>query len=127
MIALSTIAGLNPDPIDSQYDLLLRSIAEGSVITRDAGVRVLAQLAAGSSSRSGRIFPYLLKHLQTCRPKDVPQRAESILQAVDAINSNAFIEILESRLGDLTGTQIKRVRKVIRLAERLAEQLPGPA
>ena len=123
MIALSTIAGLNPDPIDTQYELVLRTIDEGSVITRDAGIKVLAQLAASSSARSERILPYLLMHLQTCRPKDVPQRAENILQAVDAIHSNAYIEILERRLEDLVGSQIKRVRKLI----RLAEQLPGPA
>ena len=119
MIALSTIAELNPDPIDSQYDSLLRSIDEGTVITRDAGIKVLAQLAASSPARSERIFPYLLEHLQTCRPKDIPQRAETILQAVEAVNSKAFIEILERRLDDLTGAQIKRVRKVIRLAEKL--------
>ena len=58
-------------------------------------------------------FPYLLHHLETCRPKDVPQHAEKIAVAVNARNQQQFVAVLEERLADLSDSQIARVKKVI--------------
>jgi hypothetical protein len=62
----------------------------------------------------------LLKHLETCRPKDVAQRAESILPAVDHSNFEEFNRILDRRITDLKTSQAARVRKVMRAAEQQA-------
>ena len=83
MIGLSTIADLAADAIDSQRGEIQRTMEQGSVITVDAGVQTLAKLATTSDERRREIFPYLLQHLQTGRPKDVPQHAEKIVIAVD--------------------------------------------
>jgi hypothetical protein len=91
MIALSTIAGLEPRSTDSQYELLLRTIEEALSSPAMPASRCWRSWPQ-QPARSERIFPYLLMHLQTCRPA-TPQRAENILQAVDAIHSNAYIEI----------------------------------
>jgi hypothetical protein len=62
----------------------------------------------------------LLKHLETCRPKDIPQHSEKSLIAVDAHNVQAFVKILKKRSDTLSPPQLKRVVKVIQEAERYA-------
>lgn len=119
MIALSAVAGVAADPIYAHLTEIKKAMGHGSVITVDAAVLTLAQLASSSPQRNGEIFPYLLEHLRTCRPKDVPQHAEKSLVAVNGSNQRAFVEVLEARLHHLAGTQISRVRRVIRKASVL--------
>ncbi len=98
MIALSTIAGPAADAIDPRRGEIMRAMEQGSVITVDAGVASLAGLASTSDERRQAILPYLLEHLRTCRPKDVPQRT------------------LERRLPDLNASQAARIKRVIKQA-----------
>ena len=112
MIALSTVADLEPDTVYAHLPLIQRTFEDGSVITRDAGVRVLAKVAAHSDAYNQEIFPYLLEHLRTCRPKDVPQHAESTLVAVGAKNETEFREVLANRKSHLNATQLKRIEKL---------------
>ena len=116
MLALSTIAALKSDTITQHFAEIRRAMEQGSVITVDNRVKTLAIAAAGDRARSQVIFPYLLDHLRTCRPKDVPQHSESTLVAVNGQNKDEFIAVLEQRMGDLSGSQAARVRKVIREA-----------
>jgi hypothetical protein len=60
----------------------------------------------------------LLNHLETCRPKEVPQHAEKTAVAVDAKNKKKFVEVLERRLIDMSRSQAARVKKVIKEVER---------
>lgn len=115
MIALSTVASLRADELSSHVAEIQKAMDGGSVITRDNGVKVLAAIAAAKDEYRLALFPYLLNHLQTCRPKDVPQHAESILPAVDGSNALAFIQVLERRKEDLNNTQASRVNKVIKV------------
>jgi hypothetical protein len=117
MIALFTIASLRADMLYTHLGEITRAVDSGSVITRDNGVKVLAAIAAQNQQYCLTICPYLLHHLQNCRPKDVPQHAESILPAVDASNRDTFIRILEQRMVDLSGAQIVRVKKVVKTAQ----------
>lgn len=119
MIALSTIADLAADAIDPRRAEIMRAMEQGSVITVDAGVATLAKLAATSDQRRQAIFPYLLDHLRTCRPKDVPQHAEKIVVTVDASNRDEFIRTLERRLPDMSATQTARIKRVIKQAAAL--------
>ena len=113
MTALSTIAEVRAAFIHKHLDKIIKAMGDGSVITVDSAVRTLALAATKETSRP-EIFPHLLEHLRTCRPKDVPQHSEKSLPAVDARNKEAFITVLEKRMGDLTGAQVKRVKKVIK-------------
>lgn len=117
MIALSTIAELRADFIHAHLDEILKVMHTGSVITVDNTVKALA-LAACDETYRPDIFPHLLEHLRICRPKDVPQHSEKTLPAVDANNKAVFIAVLEKRLEDLSGSQVIRVRKVIKAAEK---------
>ena len=118
MLALSTVADLKADAIYPHVADIKQVMDQGSVITRDNGVKVLALVAAQKAAYSKTIFPYLLHHLETCRPKDVPQHAEKAAVAVNARNQQQFVAVLTKRLVDLSGSQAARVKKMIREAEQ---------
>lgn len=119
MIALAVVAPLAADEIYKSMDIIYASIQEGSVITIDNGIKVLAAVASKKQAYSGTVFPYLLEHLKTCRPKEVGQHAESIFMAVNAINKEAFLEVLKSREASLTSAQLARVRKLYKAADKI--------
>lgn len=118
MIALSTVAPLAADALYPHLADIQKAFQTGSVITKDGGVLTLAGIAAANPAYNREIFPFLLEHLRTCRPKDVPQHAEKTLSAVNAENKVEFIAVLEKRLEDMLGGQVTRVKKVIKQAEK---------
>lgn len=117
MTALSTVADVCAEKLFNHLQELHTAIETGSVITVDGGILTLARIASVREEFKQAIFPYLLNHLKNCRPKDVPQHAEKSLLAVDASNKEDFITVLEKRMEDLSGTQVKRIKKVIKEAE----------
>jgi len=118
ILALSTIASLKAGAIFPHVEEIEKVMENGSVITIDNGVKILAIVASQNEVYRTEIFPYLLNHLTTCRPKDVPQHSEKTLVAVNAANKGEFIAVLEKRMEDLQGAQVTRVKKVIREAEK---------
>jgi hypothetical protein len=118
MIALSTVADLKADEIFPHFDEIVEAIKKGSVITMDNGVKTLALIASQRDEYREVIFPYLLGHLETCRPKEVSQHAEKTLPAVTAGNKSDFIRVLEKRLEDMTASQAARLKKFIKTAEK---------
>lgn len=118
MIALSTVAALRADELYLQVAEIQKVMDKGSVITIDAGVMALAGIAAANPGYNSTIFPYLLNHLRTCRPKDVPQHAEKVLPAVNADNRAEFIAVITARLDNATPSQLARLKKAIRQAEK---------
>jgi hypothetical protein len=117
MIALATVAGVAADELYAHAGEIQKAMRGGSVITVDNGVLALARLAASSDARNRELFPYLLEHLRACRPKDVPQHAEKTLVAVNDENQSAFVGVLEKRLEDMSGSQARRLNKVIKAAK----------
>ena len=89
-----------------------------SVITMDNGIKSLALVASQKDEYRTVIFPYLLDHLKTCRPKEVPQHAEKSLPAVTPGNKSDFVHVLEKRLEDMTASQAARLKKIIKAAEK---------
>jgi hypothetical protein len=118
LIALSTVADRKADAIYPHLEEIKQVMDQGSVITKDNAVKVLALVASRNAAYSKDIFPYLLHHLETCRPKDVPQHAEKTVVAVSARNKQQFMAVLKERLVDLSGSQAARVKKVIQEAEQ---------
>jgi len=118
MTALATIAELTADELFRERDTIIKAISKGSVITQDSGIRVLARIASQKNEYRVELFPNLLAHLDTCRPKDVAQRSEQIVMAVDADNKGEFIAVIEKRMQYLKPSQVKRLEKVIRDAEK---------
>jgi hypothetical protein len=118
MIALSTLADLKAAEIFPHIDEIIQVMKKGSVITMDNGIKVLALVASQNDEYRRAIFPYLLDHLKTCRPKEVPQHAEKSLPAVTAGNQSDFIQVLEKRLEDMSASQAVRLKKIIKTAEK---------
>ena len=119
MIALSTIAAERADEIYASIDLIFRTIETGSIITIDNGISVLAQLASTEEAREKEIVPYLLEHLQECRPKEIAQHAEKSMAAMNASNKAQFVEVIAKRVDSLSASQKTRVKKVLRKIEKI--------
>jgi len=114
MTALAEVAKANPDAVFKHLDEIKKAKESGSVITVDNAVAALAWTATGNDQYNKAIFPYLLKHLSSCRPKEVPQHSEKILPAVNPTNKVDFIKVLEKRIEDLSASELTRVKKVIK-------------
>jgi hypothetical protein len=114
MIALSTVAGLNPEPCFQQLGNLLKVIEAGSVITQDAGISTLAGIASAGETFSKTAFPHILDHLRTCGAKYMANRAEHVLAAVQPWNRAEFVAVLKARLPELSNSMAKRVNKLIK-------------
>jgi len=112
MIALATIAERKSEEIFQHLSDITGAMERGSVITVDNGIKILATVASVREGYSVRIFPLLIDHLRKCRPKDVPQHAESSERAVNKANKEEFLLVLSSRENDLSFSQRARVKKV---------------
>ena len=119
MTALAEVAKANPDAVFKYFDQIKKAKETGSVITVDNAISTLAWTAAANEKYNETIFPYLLKHLAGCRPKEVPQHAEKTLSAVNTGNKVEFIKVLEKRIEDLSGSGLSRVKKVIKQANNM--------
>jgi len=117
MTALGAVAPQVPDVIYAHLGEIKSLLKEGSVITIDNAVEVLARAAATGDKHRKVMFPLLIQHLRTCRPKDVPQHSERSLPAVNAANRQEFIAALTGRMPDLSGSGLVRVKKVVKQAE----------
>jgi hypothetical protein len=114
MIALGLIAPLQAGRLYAESALIFETMANGSVITLDNSIQVLAGVASTSIEYNRELFPFLLNHLRTCRDKEVAQHGERISVAVNEANRADFIASLTARLPGLTDSQAARVRKLIR-------------
>ena len=114
MIALSTIADKRAAVLFDRLAEIQKAVKTGSVITVDNGVATLARVASVGDKYGQSIFPFLLQHLKSCRPKDVAQHSEKSLPAVKTSNKGLFIKVLEKRMEDLSGSGLTRVKKVIK-------------
>ena len=120
MIALAEVAKADAEVVFKNLDAIKKAKETGSVITIDNAISALALTASADPKYNEAIFPYLLGHLSSCRPKEVPQHAERTFPAVNSGNKNEFIKILEKRMEDLSGGGLARVKKLIKQAAAIA-------
>lgn len=117
MIALSTIAPLTAPDLFEKHELICKIISQGSVITQDAGIKTLAQVAAADPIYLAELNPFLMNFLRTCRLSDVPRHAEFIEKCVNGSNRQEFLAILNERLPHMSASQAARVKKIFKRAE----------
>ncbi|RLF32979.1 MAG: hypothetical protein DRN07_03740 [Thermoplasmata archaeon] len=118
MSALAAIAKLSASTLFDHWEEIREAIEKGSVITVDRGIKALSIVAAQRTEYGAVIFPYLLTHLGRCRPKDVSRDAEAILVAVNSGNKKEFVAVINARMGDMRPAQVKRLKKVLAVAEK---------
>jgi len=117
MQVLSTIAEISSITLMKNLHSIKGAIKYGSVITADKGILTLAKLAAGNQQNQEQIMPFLIAHLKSCRTKEVPQHAESILMAITADTNETFLNVLREREPYMTKPQARRVHRIFRLLE----------
>ena len=119
MMALATIAQSVPDVIYRDIDRVLSVFQDGSVIAVDNSVTVLSELCKANKEYENHLFPLLLEHLNTCRPKEVAQHAERMSICVSKENAQDFLAVLTTRKEHLSGSQLSRIKKLeTKLSER---------
>src|SRR5574340_141202 len=119
MIALGVVAQQQADVVLAHLTEVKRAMKTGSVLTVDNAVQTLARAASAGEKYRKAMFPLLIDHFKTCRLKDVPQNAEKSLPAVTAANRTEFVAVLTKRMEDLSGSGLRRVKKVIDAAGAL--------
>ena len=117
MIALSTIAKLKADELFEHVPDIIQTMEKGTVITNDAGIKILADIAASNEVYHPRIVPYLLQRLAASRPVDAPRYAEKIAPAVGRAYKAEFIHILETWIKSASGSRLSRLKKSLKDAQ----------
>lgn len=114
MQVLSTIAIHSHEILIENLHEIKLAVKIGSVITVDKGILTLSKLASINNHYNEQIFPFLIQHLKDCNPKQLPQHAESVLQAVNENNKKEYVQILKARLPYLSPPKAKRIRKILK-------------
>lgn len=114
MTALGSIASLKTDKIWAHVETIIRATENGSAITQDWGIRVLAMVSSNNADYEARILPFLLDFLRQCKPKDLPRHAESVIVTIHTDNQADFIKILTDRKPSLRPSPAKRVDKILK-------------
>lgn len=118
--ALAEIAKVKPGFIFNHLDEIKKVKETGpDSVSVDKSISTLAHTAAAGENYSREIFPYLMQHVLSCHHKEIPEHAERILPAVNENNNFEFIKTLEKRLEELSGSDFTRVKKIIRIAEKI--------
>lgn len=117
--ALAEIARVKPEFVFKHLDEIKKVKDANTDLTRDRSISALANTSSANDEYGQVIFPYLLNHLATCYFKEIPEHAERILPAVNERNSEEFIRTLEKRIEQLSGSEFTRLKKIIRIAEKL--------
>jgi len=114
MTALAKITALNPVEVFANLDIVVHAYEKGKVIARDNSISVFAELAKADKKYEKKVFPVIINHLKTCRPKEVGQHAERAFVCVNKNNAKEFKETLLTRRDSLTDAQRKRVDKLLK-------------
>ena len=116
---MANFTGLAPEIIYVELSNIVTAINKGSVITKDAGVTLLANLSTVENQQQ-EVFPLLLKELTICPAKQLSQYAAKSLIAVNKKNKTEFSKLINLRIADLEkDSQIKRINKVLRDVEKI--------
>lgn len=114
MTAISKITFLKHKEVFENIDTVIKAYENGSVITRDNSISVFAELAKSNKKYEKIMVEKIIKHLETCRSKEIGQHAERAFICVNEENSKEFIDVLSKRRECLTDAQKKRVDKIIK-------------
>jgi hypothetical protein len=114
LINIAMIAERKADIIMDHQDKFIELIDQGTVITQDNGIKILARAGSAKKEYSQRIFPYLLDQLKICRSKSLPQYAESVLIMVNDQNKSAYLSTLRNRIDELSLPQAKRIKRILK-------------
>ncbi len=114
MTALAAIADLKAKEIYEKLNFIMKAYETGSVITIDNCITVLAKLCKADLEYEKAVLPLIIKHLASCRPKEVPQHAERASICINKENVTCFLEVLDKRKSHMNEAQNKRINKLVK-------------
>lgn len=114
MIAIASIAKVEPDMVYKDHALMTEKIETGTLITHVSGVMALIHMATESEDVYDQIKDQLFKLQADCRPIDFAKRAERMMESVRADDIDEYVDILSSNLDKLSKAGQKRTEKVIK-------------
>lgn len=117
MTALSKIAPIKPKEIFENIDIVIKAYEKGSVITVDNSISVFAELVKAGPEFENKILPIIIKHLETCRSKEIGQHSERAFICITKNNADIFKKVLLKRRDSLIDSQKKRVDKLLKKIE----------
>ncbi len=117
-IALSLIAETESDYLIKEFDTIYKAYKNGSVITVDNCISIFAGIAKSKEKYQKKVFPVIIEHLKTCRPKEVGQHAERAFICVNNKNAEEFKAVLMTRYDSLAESQKKRVDKLLKKIDK---------
>lgn len=120
MTALASMAQIKADLLYPYVNKIVRAMNQGSVITVDQSVTVLAKISGKNETYSRQIVPILMDHIRHCRPKELAQHAQRMEICINQRNAEEFFEIIDQRRGDVSDAAAKRL---VRLKKRLSTSL----
>ncbi|MCF8358313.1 MAG: hypothetical protein K9H26_06115 [Prolixibacteraceae bacterium] len=114
MVALATLTELNHQKVFASLNAIYETIQNGSVITVDAGIELLAKLNK-HDVYSGKTEPLLIEQFWKCPIKQLPQYIEKSMICINKKNEEIFINIIEKRKPECTAvSQVKRLDKALK-------------
>lgn len=117
MCAIDAIAGVAPGSVYAKLSPIMAAVDQGSVITRDNGVRILVKL--GGERRFGkRVRPLLLEILRTCPVDQLPMYAELAATLAQGRYAGMMVEVLEKRV--VTVSRPAKRSRIIKVLKYLA-------
>lgn len=116
MASISTIAKLKSQEIFEALPALVKSMDEGSVITRDKGMEILSELLKIKEYEE-ECFYLINEQVLKSPGNQVPMYAENVVKLVPEKFRRTFAQSLETRLDDFK-TESKRNR-VVKIIQKL--------
>ncbi|MBE9511695.1 MAG: hypothetical protein IMY71_12530 [Bacteroidetes bacterium] len=119
MIAIAVITDLKPKEIFASLDLIMQIVNNGSVITIDNGVEILAKLNK-FKEYFNTTDPLLMEQLWKCPIKQLPMYAEKSLISINKRNKETYQNIIGKRKDECEkDSQIKRLKKVLKRIDKI--------
>lgn len=114
MTALKKITPINSEQIFKNILVLEQATEQGSVITRDNFIEILAILL-DEKEYEDLIFPMILKQLKNCPTNQLPMYTEILAPKITSVTCKSFQETVCSRLNEIDKeSKRKRIEKVLK-------------
>ena len=107
MVALSTLSAIRPEALFDNLPAIIGTMHSGSVISKDAGVKLLVDLCS-DTGRSEQVVPILLEFIQDAPINQFPTYCQRIGSLDLGNQAPEFAEIIRSRLPEFEAYPPKR-------------------
>ncbi|MBX2904784.1 MAG: hypothetical protein KF744_02015 [Taibaiella sp.] len=119
MCALSAITQEVPAEMYAALPRIMKAADNGSVITRDHAVRVLAKLCSVAKYKADA-FELLCEQVLRAPVNQLPSYAESAAPHVDTKSKAAFLELINTRLSEVElESKRKRLLRVMKMVNKV--------